>query len=133
MIRLAAALGLLYLSVGAGMTARTAYEALQSRSGYAAHYRPGLFEQVSRNRGLPVVSCMVAADLPIGRWVTVRSGVTDEVRACRVTDVCRPRDCPRLARRGIILEFDYRSGMAMCALRYYGQEPPWKCPVEMWR
>lgn len=102
------------------------------RAGFAAHYRPGVMEAVSRARGLPLVDCMIASGQePIGRWLTVSS--TRARRRCRVTDVCRPRDCTTIKRRRIVVELDFRSAQALCGIATFGQAPPSACPVEVWR
>jgi hypothetical protein len=132
MIRIAAALALLYLSIGAGMTARTVYEAVNGRSGFAPHYRPGLIEHVARKRGLRESACMVAAyDWPIGSWVTVTSRTNGRSERCQVVDTCHPRDCRRLKAKGYIVELGWPAAKRLCNLRYYGQEPPRKCPVTL--
>jgi hypothetical protein len=85
-------------------------------------------ERVSRKRGLPVVGCMVASPHePIGRWLTVASRRGQ--RRCRVTDVCHPRDCAAIRRRGIVVELDAGSNAALCPRN----EPPRACRVEVWR
>lgn len=103
----------------------------KGRRGYAAHYRPNLMEQVSRNRGLPIVDCMVAAEGRIGRWLEVRSLLNGNVESCRITDVCAPRDCGRLRKAGILVEFGWTAAKRFCNLSYYGEKPPRACPVEV--
>lgn len=96
--------------------------------GYAAAYRAGLMERVSRNRGLPVVGCMIASPTHrIGTWVTVRS--VRGQRRCRVTDVPHPRDRAAIVRRGIVAELDFRSNRALCPRN----ERPERCRVEVTR
>lgn len=95
------------------------------RSGYAARYRAGLMQQVSRNRGLPIVRCMVASPYhPIGTWVTVSSKYGS--RRCRVTDVPHPKDRKAIVKRGIVIELDHNSALHLCGSI---KEPPRKCPV----
>jgi len=106
-------------------------EMAKGRRGYAAHYRPNLMERVSRNRGLPIVDCMIAAEGRIGQWLNVRSRINGNVERCRITDVCAPRDCPRLRKAGIIVEFGWPAARRFCVLRRYGEKPPRDCPVEV--
>jgi hypothetical protein len=128
--RIAGALLALYLSIGAGMTARTVHTLVTSRSGYAPHYRPGLIEQVARKRGLRESACMVASyDEPIGAWVTVTSRTNGRSERCQVVDTCHPRDCRRLKAKGYVVELGFPAARRLCNVRYYGQEPPRKCPV----
>lgn len=102
--------------------------AAHPQRGYAAYYRPGLMERVSRNRGLPLVGCMIASPYErIGTWLTVRSA--KGVRRCRVTDVPQPRDRSAILRRGIVVELDYASNRALCPRN----EPPRRCAVEVSR
>ena len=99
----------------------------RARSGYAARYRPGLMERVSRNRGLPIVSCMVASPHhPIGTWLLVR-GRSGQAH-CRVTDVPHPRDRAQIIRRGIVVELSYPAARRLCGSVV---EPPRACPVRV--
>ncbi len=95
------------------------------RTGFAARYRAGMMEEVSRNRGLPIVRCMVASPYhPIGAWVTVSSQYGS--RRCRVTDVPQPKHRPSIIRRGIVIELDHNSARHLCnSVR----NPPRLCPV----
>ena len=62
----------------------------------APHYARGVMEQVSRNRDMPVVPCMVASPtIPIGEWVWVWGPNTHTLRHCRVTDTSMPADRAR--------------------------------------
>ena len=128
MTRILCAAFLALLPLGDGAQRRT-------QTGSAAHYRPNLMEQVSRNRGLPVVDCMVAvtSDHRIGAWVTVTSHVTGYAERCRITDVCAPRDCGRIARRGIVAEIGWTAARRLCRVSRYGEQPPSRCPVTVRR
>lgn len=98
----------------------------RTQRGYAAYYRPGLMDRVSHNRGLPVVSCMIASPTErIGTWLTVTSRRGQ--RRCRVTDVCHPRDCRAIQRRGIVVELSYEINRVLCRANH----PPRECIVEV--
>lgn len=106
----------------------------RTRTGFAAHYRPGLMERVSRNRGLPVVGCMVASPYHrIGTWLTVTSAKRNKTLHCRVTDVPHPRDRKAILRRNIIVELDFGSAKILCGITRVAQDPPWACPVGVGR
>jgi hypothetical protein len=112
------------------VTGPSPVEAKRSYSGYAAHYRPGLMAKVSRNRGLPVVSCMVASPFHrVGTWLTVTSRKNGRSLRCRVTDVPHPRDRARIVRRGIVVEVDFTSAKALFGIRRVGQLAPRDCKV----
>lgn len=97
-----------------------------TQRGYAAHYRPGLMEQVARNRKLPIVACMVASPHhAVGVWLTVESARGR--RVCRVTDVPHQKDRAAIVARKIIVELDHGSNRALCPVN----EPPRKCPVRV--
>ena len=107
-----------------------AVAAPRERKGFAAHYRPGLMEKVSKRRGMPVVRCMVASPHhKLGAWVLVRSTKNKQERKCRVTDVPRKSDRPALIRRNIVVELDYKSAKVLCGIKYAGHLPPRACPV----
>jgi hypothetical protein len=95
------------------------------RRGIAAHYRDGLMERVAERRGLRTDGCLAASNIgnPLGSYVSVNG------TRCRIVDVCHPRDCKRLRKRGIIVELSFRSAKRICSISRYGQEPPEKCPV----
>lgn len=88
-------------------------------------------EQVARNRGLPIVDCMIAADGRIGQWLEVKSRLNGNLERCRITDVCAPRDCGRIRKAGIVVEFGWSAAKRFCGLRRYGEKPPRDCPVEV--
>jgi hypothetical protein len=102
----------------------------ERRVGFAAHYRPGLMDQVARRRGMPRVPCMVASPhYTIGSWVIVRSQKNSRVLHCRVTDVPQPYHRARLQQRRIVVELDFKSATMLCNIRWVKQEPPKACPV----
>lgn len=112
-------------------------------SGYAAHYGKGVMENVSRNRNLPLVGCMVSSPtLDIGTWVWIRSVRNGKWMRCRVTDAsgrevkCRNGKCEtdqqRHIRTELVIEFDWPSAKIMCDLKYVGQRSPRECPVEVY-
>ena len=105
------------------------------RSGFAAHYKPGLFEQVARNRGLHPVACMAAvtSNHQIGAWVTITRVKTGRSERCRITDVCNRAtgDCARLRARNIVAELSFGAARRLCGISYYGQEPPSACIVRV--
>lgn len=98
--------------------------ASEARSGFAAHYRPGLMEQVARRRNLPDRGCLVASPYHgIGSRLEVASK-RGRLR-CLVADVPQPADRAAIVRRRIIVEFDFRSNARLCPAR----ERPENCPV----
>lgn len=112
-------------------------------AGSAAHYGKGVMEGVSRNRELPLASCMVSSPtLKIGTWIWVHSLRNNKWLKCRVTDTSgRLRKCSRgrcetdqqrHIRTGLVIEFDWPSAMVMCDLEYVGQRSPKQCPVEVY-
>ena len=102
--------------------------------GYAAHYRPDVMEQVSANRNMPIVDCMIAtAYADLGDWVIVTSHVTGATLTCRVTDIPQDYDRQSIIERGIVVEFGWANTPMMCNLSHYGQEPPSACPVSLQR
>lgn len=114
-------LGALYLSIGAGMTARTVYEAVTSRTGYAAYYqKPGQLEAIARKRGIDHPHPVASPWEDIGTRLRVCSK-----RACInaiVADVCRPGpECRRIRAKQIIAELSYRDNGLLC--RYYNELP----------
>jgi hypothetical protein len=107
-----------------------AAQAREQRVGFAAHYRPGLMDQVARRRGMPRVPCMVASPhYALGSWVKVRSQKNARFLYCRVTDVPQPYHRARLAQRKIVVELDFKSATFLCNIRWVKQEPPRTCPV----
>ena len=123
MIRLAAACALLLVPLQA------------ERVGAAAHYRPGLFEQVARNRGLHPVACMAAvtSDHRIGAWVTITRVKTGRSERCRITDVCNRAtgDCANLRERDIVAELSFDAARRLCGITHYGSSPPRHCIVSV--
>ncbi len=107
-----------------------AVDARQRHAGFAAHYRPGLMDQVARRRGMPRVPCMIASPhYKLGTWVDVKSRKNGRVLRCRVTDVPQPYHRARLRQRNIVVELDFKSATVLCNIRRPNQEPPRNCPV----
>lgn len=105
-------------------------ETSDSFTGYAPHYSPGVMERVSRNRGLPIVNCMVSSPYQkIGTWLRVTSLIDGDSLDCRVTDVSAPKDRPRHIASRWAVELDWNSAKILCNINKVGQEPPRKCPV----
>lgn len=130
MFRQLSAVALLAATLAPGSVSASGYR------GYASIYNPGVMGSVSRNRGLPLVGCMVATplasrDKDIGRWVTVTSLVTGERARCRVTDVVRKRDMRAHLATSHLVEFDNPTGLRMCKQAYAGQLPRRSCPVRI--
>lgn len=107
------------------------------RTGYAAHYKKGLMEQVARNRGMTPGSCDVAVtnNHTIGAYVTITRIKTGHAERCRIVDVCNAGlgHCRALARRGIIVELGWPAARRLCGLDYPNQEPPRSCIVRVSR
>lgn len=99
-------------------------------TGFAAHYRPGLMEQVSRVRGLQIVPCMVASPhYRIGVWLTIESSKFKQKLECRVTDVPQPAHRKRLIQRKIVAELNFESAKILCGIKRLREAPPTACPV----
>lgn len=121
------------LIIGLSVIGAAAKETVRTQKGYAAHYSPNVMERVSKNRGMPIVDCMIATPRgPLGEWVTVESRLTGAVKECRITDIAHPRDRANIEKRGIVAEFGYANIKEMCNLNYYGEEPPRACPVTLY-
>lgn len=96
---------------------------------WAVRYNPGVMERVSRNRKLPIVSCMLAhPTLAIGTWVEIEGITTGRKERCRVTDTSHPRDKARHIRTKRI-ELDYASSRRLCGSRWKGKAS--ECPVRL--
>ena len=90
-------------------------------------------EQVSRNRDLPIVSCMVSSPYyDIGEWVYVYGVNTGALRWCRVTDVSRPEHRQRHRRIGWIAELGFNEALSLCGKAHIN-DPPKRCPVIVFR
>lgn len=101
-----AAQALIALCLGAGP--------VQWYDGVAAHYNPGVMEQVARNRGMPIVGCMIASPRhAIGQWVIVEGRNTGKRLRCRVTDTSAPKDKARHLRQGLF-ELGYANTIDLC-------------------
>lgn len=95
---------------------------------FAVRYDPGVFARVSRNRGLPIVACMVAhPTLPIGTWIEV-DGPAGRERA-RITDTSAPADKARHIRLKRV-ELDYSCARRVCPPGWQGAAV--ECPIS-WR
>ena len=102
--------------------------------GFAAHYRPGLMEQVARRRGMSQTACMVASPYyKLGEWITVESRKHRQRLRCRITDVPQPKHRAQLRKRTIVVELDFKSARILCKIARVGQEPPRACPVVLAR
>ena len=99
------------------------------RKGFAAYYqKPGLMESIARKRGLDVAHPVASPYEPIGRRLRVCSqrGCINAV----VADVCHPRHCASIRRRGLVVELSYRDNGRICG---HYNEPPRKCVVSVSR
>lgn len=86
----------------------------QPYAGIAAHYAPGVMERVSLNRGMPIVSCMIASPRhPIGTWVIVEGLNTGKRLRCRVTDTSAPEDKRRHLAQGLF-ELGWANTVDLC-------------------
>ena len=95
---------------------------------YAVRYDPGVFGEVARNRGMPIVSCMAAHhSLQLGTWIEVEGPAGSEV--ARITDTSAPADRERHIRTRRI-ELSYGCSKRICG-RYW-QGAAVECPVD-WR
>lgn len=103
---------------------------IQWHNGIAAHYNPGVMELVSRNRGLPIVACMIASPRhPIGRWVWVEGLNAGTRLRCRVTDTSAPQDRARHLRTRLF-EIGWANTIPLCgSTRLSNRE----CPVRVSR
>lgn len=98
---------------------------------YAAHYSPGLMEQVARNRNMEPVECMVSSPwYGLNVWIRVESKRNGEVAFCRTTDVSAPADKARHKRERLI-ELDWPSAKRLCAIKRVAQRSPRACPVHI--
>lgn len=98
---------------------------------YAAHYRPGLMEQVARRRNMTLVDCMISSPWhPLNTWMRIESNVNGEIAYCRTTDVSAPRDRARHKRRQLI-ELDWQTAKRLCAISRVAERPPRACPVKI--
>ncbi len=110
---------------------------------YAAHYSDGVMEATADTRGYPRQYCQISYtetnmddDVTwndIGSWLVVESLVTGAWLDCQIMDMPRDEHYQGIVDRNIIIEFGWLPTETMCAIQYVGQEPPWKCPVRVWR
>jgi hypothetical protein len=112
--------------VAQGLVVAALGAAPATRQGFAAHYRAGLMEQVARRRGLPDRGCLVASPYEaIGSRLQVAS--RRGTLHCTVVDVCHPRHCAAIRRRGLVVELDAGSNRRLCP----PNERPERCPVRV--
>lgn len=98
-------------------------------TGYAPRYAPGVMEQVSRNRDMPIVECMVSSPrYPIGTELIVIGLNTQAIEHCRVTDASHPRDQVRHLRTRREVELGYEEARRLCGEQAM-QARPEQCPV----
>lgn len=72
-------------------------------------------DQVSRNRDMPPVACMVSSPVyPLGDWLWVYGQRTDRLLHCRVTDVSHPKHRQGHINRRIWVELSYENTQALC-------------------
>lgn len=104
-------------------------------SSHATTYDVDLMEQVSRNRELPIVNCMVSSPFhnkSVGRaWLFVISRTTGKMRLCRVTDTSQQVDIRR-HQRNRLFEFDFPSWRALCGTSYVGEQPWRQCVIDVY-
>jgi hypothetical protein len=99
--------------------------------GHATTYAPGMMAQVSHNRGLPIVECMVASPFhEIGDWIYVKSNKTGAILKCRVTDISMPKDQAR-HQRNRLFEFDFTSWKKLCGTHRIDEQPWRQCKIEV--
>lgn len=89
-------------------------------------------ERVAVVRGIAWESCMVAwtyaEDADMGRrWVVVEGVLTGVRKSCKVVDLPQPFDREALDRRGVALELDWHSGIAICGEGWRGAAR--ECPI----
>lgn len=96
---------------------------------FAVRYAPGVFERVSRNRDMPIVSCMAAhPTLALGTWIEIE-GPTGHREKARITDTSHPRDRARHIRLKRV-ELSYECSQRTCRKGWQGKAS--ECPVR-WR
>lgn len=88
---------------------------MQTHTGYAVHYSPNLMEQVSHNRGMEIVPCMISSPrYELNQWLYVYGHNTGKTLLCRTTDVSHPKDKPRHLEQNLLVELDYNSNWSIC-------------------
>jgi hypothetical protein len=99
------------------------------QEGWAPRYSPGVMERVSRNRDLPIVSCMVSSPtLAVGSWVYIWGRNTHTLRYCRITDVSGPKDKARHIRTKRVAELSYDAALSLCGKAAMKKRPE-SCPI----
>ena len=106
----------------------SARPAAPARAMFAAHYAPGVMQQVAKHRGMAFQRCGVALDhAPLGSLVRVQGVRTQRSRSCTVYDYSHPRDRARHLRASLV-ELDHASARDICGAVYYLSRPS-ECPV----
>jgi hypothetical protein len=105
------------------------------QEGLAIRYSLNKMERVAALRGIAWQPCMVAftyaEDEDMGKKVIVVEGVKTGVRkSCLVVDLPQPFDREALVRRGVVVEMDYHSSLAVCGASWQGAAR--ECPIR-WR
>lgn len=104
------------------------------RNAHATTYAPGLMAQASRNRGLPIVKCMVSSPFhskSVGKvWLWVKSRNTGVELLCRVTDTSEDVDIAR-HQRNRLFEFDFTSWKKLCGTKRINDQPWRQCKIEV--
>ncbi len=120
----------LLTGVLAGAMPAAVHAAPEQRTGFAAHYRPGLMQLVARKRSLEIVACMVASPHQrIGTWMSIHSPKHEKTLDCRVTDVPKARHRSALIKKGIVVELDFESATLLCGITRPRELPPHACKV----
>jgi len=100
-------------------------------------------EQVSINRELPIVGCMVSSPrYPIGTWLWIYGHNTGVLLHCRVTDESadtdtsgrgrRESDRQRHLRLGWEAELGNTEARRLCGIKAM-REPPRGCPITVFK
>lgn len=105
------------------------------RTGYAAHYSPGLMLRVAHRRGIePDTDCMVSSPwYNLGDIIYVKSNLNDTVMKCTQVDVSAPKDIERHKARNLVVELDFTSAKTICEITRVSERPYRECPVTIWK
>lgn len=108
--------------------------AVKYHNAHATTYAPGLMSQVSRNRGLPIVKCMVSSPFHsklVGTaWLWVKSKNTGVELYCRVTDTSGGANLLR-HQRNKLFEFDFTSWKKLCGTKRINEQPWRQCRIDV--
>lgn len=111
---------------------------------HATTYDYDLMEDVSINRGLPIVDCMVSSPFhpdSVGiTWLLVKSKITGVELLCRVTDTSQNVNTSNTSgktdierhREDKLFEFDTYSWMQLCNTRYVGEQSWYDCIIDVY-